>query len=576
MPSIALPVSLRGQLLSGTGSVVPPAFSPADLFATGSQGIWYDPSDLTTMFSDRAGTTPVTAPGQLVGLRLDKSKGLVLGSELVVNGTFDTDVTGWAAANGGTLSWDAQRAKVVVSNVGQGVTQTSWSPVAGRWYRVTFTITNGAAVARNFALTFGGFALDNQPINAGQSQTFTVTCLTNSTANLIIRNAGGTFVSGETFFYDNISVRELPGNHATAPTDAARVMYGVEPKGGRRNLLTYTEQFDNAAWTKTSVTVTANTAIAPDGTLTADLMTGGSNWFAGTATGAGAANQQLTGSIWVYPPAGITSLTIRIDRTGVAQGNQTVKTVVPETWNRVTHTATLDAGTAAPVLRIDLTGGASLTVWGAQLELGSTATAYQRVTSAFDVTEAGVQSCHYVQYDGSDDGMITNSIDFTATDKMSVFAGVRKLSDAAAGFLMELSADLGANSGSFGAWAPFSTTVEYAVQSRGTASSTSAQRLAIDNAAFVAPVSNVLTGLFDISGDTASARLNGASQGAATADQGTGNFGNHPLFFGRRGNASLPLNGRDFGIIVVGKAASAGEITDTETWLAAKTAQVTL
>ena len=34
---------------------------------------WYDPSDLSTMFQDAAGTTPVTAAGQPVGLILDKS-----------------------------------------------------------------------------------------------------------------------------------------------------------------------------------------------------------------------------------------------------------------------------------------------------------------------------------------------------------------------------------------------------------------------------------------------------------------------------------------------------------------------
>lgn len=36
-------------------------------------GVWYDPSDLSTMFQDSAGTIPVTAPGQPVGLILDKS-----------------------------------------------------------------------------------------------------------------------------------------------------------------------------------------------------------------------------------------------------------------------------------------------------------------------------------------------------------------------------------------------------------------------------------------------------------------------------------------------------------------------
>jgi hypothetical protein len=43
------------------------------LFANSEVGAWYDPSDLTKMFQDRAGTTPVTADGQTVGKILDKS-----------------------------------------------------------------------------------------------------------------------------------------------------------------------------------------------------------------------------------------------------------------------------------------------------------------------------------------------------------------------------------------------------------------------------------------------------------------------------------------------------------------------
>jgi len=48
-------------------------FSIASLFAGGTDGAWYDPSDLTALFQDSAGTTPVTTAGQPVGLMLDKS-----------------------------------------------------------------------------------------------------------------------------------------------------------------------------------------------------------------------------------------------------------------------------------------------------------------------------------------------------------------------------------------------------------------------------------------------------------------------------------------------------------------------
>ncbi len=40
----------------------------------------------------------------------------------------------------------------------------------------------------------------------------------------------------------------------------------------RTNLLTYSEQFSNAAWTKNSCSIAANTLIAPDGTLSADKV----------------------------------------------------------------------------------------------------------------------------------------------------------------------------------------------------------------------------------------------------------------------------------------------------------------
>ena len=49
------------------------AFDPMTLFASGEQGGWYDPSDLSTLFQDSAGTIPVTTSGQSVGRMLDKS-----------------------------------------------------------------------------------------------------------------------------------------------------------------------------------------------------------------------------------------------------------------------------------------------------------------------------------------------------------------------------------------------------------------------------------------------------------------------------------------------------------------------
>lgn len=48
---------------------------------------------------------------------------------------------------------------------------------------------------------------------------------------------------------------------------------GVLIEGARTNLCPRSQEFDNASWTKTGVTTTANTTAAPDGTTTADTVT---------------------------------------------------------------------------------------------------------------------------------------------------------------------------------------------------------------------------------------------------------------------------------------------------------------
>jgi hypothetical protein len=70
-PIVAPIVSAIGN---GTGSGAPaPAFSPLSLFAGGENGAWYDPSDLTTLWQDAAGTVPVTANLDPVRRMDDKS-----------------------------------------------------------------------------------------------------------------------------------------------------------------------------------------------------------------------------------------------------------------------------------------------------------------------------------------------------------------------------------------------------------------------------------------------------------------------------------------------------------------------
>jgi hypothetical protein len=66
--------------------------------------------------------------------------------------------------------------------------------------------------------------------------------------------------------------------------------------------------------------------------------------------------------------------------------------------------------------------------------------------------------------------------------------------------------------------------------------------------------------------------VNGTQVGETLTDQGTGNFLAYPIYLGRRGGTTLPFNGQIYSLLVrFGANLSAGQITDTETWVAGKT-----
>lgn len=173
---------------------------------------------------------------------------------------------------------------------------------------------------------------------------------------------------------------------------------------------------------------------------------------------------------------------------------------------------------------------------------------------------------YYLNYDGVDDSMATAAIDFTATDKMTLVVGINKTSDAANGHFVELSADASVNNGAFSLYAPVVGTNSYRWISKGTVGATAATGAA----AFPAGTGNVVTGLGDISGDSAILRVNGTVVATAATDQGTGNFGNFALFFGRRNNTANPLNGREYQTIIRGAASTAAQIAQAERFVGAR------
>ncbi|HEY6021648.1 MAG TPA: hypothetical protein VIY48_17800, partial [Candidatus Paceibacterota bacterium] len=325
------------------GGALSPITRVRRLFTAGEKGVWYDPSDIGTLFQDSAGTTPVTAVTQPVGLMLDKSKGLVLGPELVTNGTFDSAV-GWTENYDGANGWRIVGG--VAEHVGTLNTYltSSYPLTIGKFYKLTCTVTG---VVKVESANTGVISL----LSGTNTYIFSAT-----TAFLrFYANAAGTI--------DNVSFKELPGYHATQVTSTAR-----------------------------------------------------------------------------------------------------------------------------PTLQQDANGK------------------------------------FYLKFDGVDDFMVTPSIDFSGTDKMSVFAGVRKLSDAAVAILIESSIDSNTNNGSFSVTSPATVSGNYGFALHGDTAVIG--RIATT---FNAPITNVITGQYNIGGadylTEVLARINGvvptlSSSGAS----GAGNF----------------------------------------------------
>ena len=110
------------------------------LFANGEQGFFYDTNDLSTMYQDAAGTIPVTAVGQPVGLILDKSKPItnisILDSKFLL-------ADGWIKSNPG-ISVTNVDGSLRVSK-GAAASKSVYRPFScesGKLYRLTVKYKN--------------------------------------------------------------------------------------------------------------------------------------------------------------------------------------------------------------------------------------------------------------------------------------------------------------------------------------------------------------------------------------------------------------------------------------------------
>jgi len=172
----------------------------------------------------------------------------------------------------------------------------------------------------------------------------------------------------------------------------------------------------------------------------------------------------------------------------------------------------------------------------------------------------------FAAFDGVDDSwQSTANLDMSSTDALTVVVGARKLSDVAVGAIIELSvAASNGNPGSFAVFAPITAGINnYQFRSVGTLTTQTTL------AGYAAPITNVVTGLGSISSPLCTLRVNKNSLNSASS-QGTGNYGNYPLFVGRRQSVSIPFTGNVYGVLIFPRLLTPSELDVCEQYMAQK------
>lgn len=246
----------------------------------------------------------------------------------------------------------------------------------------------------------------------------------------------------------------------------------LEPVGrsvweARTNLLTHSEEFDNAAWSKSSaITVIGNAALAPDGTTTACAIQGTSEtaikrvyqWHATSDQGpwtfsvflkAGTEKNALVNIIGMNSGVTVGQLRGRVhletgtfsavESEGIGSGATiTLLQELPGGWWRVGITGRFVGGLTHVRGEVWLDGYTSTTstgnlyAWGAQLEAGSSASPYiptagSAVTRSADVVS--ITGADFSSWFNPDEGTFVVEGSSTRTDSNITFVQARDASN---------------------------------------------------------------------------------------------------------------------------------------------------
>ena len=369
------------------------SFTPRELFAR-MQGAWFKPR-LGSMWQENTGVTATTSGGQTIGLLLDQSQQAQLGTTQVANGDFsDGTTTGWFdALNSPTIANVNSRLRITSDSATSKYTGYNLSVTAGSVYEISV----GYYINVDFTLIALGNTgvndlFQSAPIYSGSgTYIFRYVATATRTIKLCLRVAGTGYNE-----FDNISVRQILGNHASQATAANRptlqyngtlplirsdstdVLTATLPAiNVRRNLLTYSENLSNAVW--------VNSFISNGSRVNGSLSVSGAEGYAyirqivipgATFTLSFDATCDTTLNNVPIRAGGTTAIAQLVDFVaGVTK--RVIFSGIPYTSNNID--IGLDARDAVVPGGTNATGYV-VTLNRVQLEVGSVATDYQKIT----------------------------------------------------------------------------------------------------------------------------------------------------------------------------------------------------